>query len=75
MHVVVSFPRLSGCLITRKGFTSLISALCTNPSSLKELDLSYNHLEEARTELESVVELAPHLRLDAVRYGEMFAVW
>uniref|UniRef100_A0A3Q0RH75 B30.2/SPRY domain-containing protein n=1 Tax=Amphilophus citrinellus TaxID=61819 RepID=A0A3Q0RH75_AMPCI len=35
--------RLSGCLITEKGCSFLASALSTNSSQLKELDLSYNH--------------------------------
>ncbi|XP_047243838.1 NLR family CARD domain-containing protein 3-like isoform X2 [Girardinichthys multiradiatus] len=35
--------RLSGCLITEDGCASLASALGSNPSHLKELDLSYNH--------------------------------
>ncbi|KAL2086349.1 hypothetical protein ACEWY4_017408 [Coilia grayii] len=35
--------RLSGCLITEKGCSFLASALKSNPSYLKELDLSYNH--------------------------------
>ncbi|KAM4633742.1 NACHT, LRR and PYD domains-containing protein 3-like [Polymixia lowei] len=35
--------RLSGCLLTEEGCASLASALTTNPSHLKELDLSYNH--------------------------------
>ncbi|XP_077944929.1 NACHT, LRR and PYD domains-containing protein 3-like isoform X1 [Gasterosteus aculeatus] len=35
--------RLSGCLITEKGCSSLASALSSNPSHLRELDLSYNH--------------------------------
>ncbi|XP_066517876.1 ribonuclease inhibitor-like [Hoplias malabaricus] len=35
--------RLSGCMITKKGCTSLASALSSNPSHLKELVLSYNH--------------------------------
>uniref|UniRef100_A0A3B4FH66 B30.2/SPRY domain-containing protein n=1 Tax=Pundamilia nyererei TaxID=303518 RepID=A0A3B4FH66_9CICH len=34
---------LSGCLITEEGCTSLASALSSNPSHLRELDLSYNH--------------------------------
>uniref|UniRef100_A0A3P8NWS8 B30.2/SPRY domain-containing protein n=1 Tax=Astatotilapia calliptera TaxID=8154 RepID=A0A3P8NWS8_ASTCA len=34
---------LSGCLITEEGCTSLASALSSNPSRLRELDLSYNH--------------------------------
>ncbi|XP_041645445.1 protein NLRC3-like isoform X2 [Cheilinus undulatus] len=35
--------RLSGCLITEQGCASLASALTSNPSHLRELDLSYNH--------------------------------
>ncbi|XP_030265014.1 NLR family CARD domain-containing protein 3-like, partial [Sparus aurata] len=35
--------RLTGCLITEEGCTSLASALDSNPSHLRELDLSYNH--------------------------------
>uniref|UniRef100_A0AAX7VW73 B30.2/SPRY domain-containing protein n=1 Tax=Astatotilapia calliptera TaxID=8154 RepID=A0AAX7VW73_ASTCA len=34
---------LSGCLITEEGCISLASALSSNPSHLRELDLSYNH--------------------------------
>ncbi|KAG5840006.1 hypothetical protein ANANG_G00211570 [Anguilla anguilla] len=34
---------LSGCRVTQRGCDSLASALCTNPSHLKELDLRYNH--------------------------------
>ncbi|XP_041825051.1 NACHT, LRR and PYD domains-containing protein 14-like [Melanotaenia boesemani] len=35
--------RLSGCLITEEGCASLASALTSNSSHLRELDLSYNH--------------------------------
>ncbi|KAM9356786.1 NLR family CARD domain-containing protein 3-like [Symphorus nematophorus] len=35
--------RLSGCLITEEGFVCLASALSSNPSHLRELDLSFNH--------------------------------
>uniref|UniRef100_A0A8B9H258 Si:dkey-156m2.3 n=2 Tax=Astyanax mexicanus TaxID=7994 RepID=A0A8B9H258_ASTMX len=34
---------LSGCMITEEGCSSLASALRSNPSHLKKLDLSYNH--------------------------------
>uniref|UniRef100_A0A3B5Q468 NACHT domain-containing protein n=1 Tax=Xiphophorus maculatus TaxID=8083 RepID=A0A3B5Q468_XIPMA len=34
---------LSGCLVSEEGCASLASALTSNPSHLKELDLSYNH--------------------------------
>lgn len=35
--------RLSGCLITDEGFVALASALKSNPSHLRVLDLSFNH--------------------------------
>ncbi|XP_076153133.1 uncharacterized protein LOC143136317 isoform X2 [Alosa pseudoharengus] len=35
--------RLSDCLISEKGCGFLASALTSNPSHIKELDLSYNH--------------------------------
>ncbi|CAL8297607.1 unnamed protein product [Merluccius merluccius] len=35
--------RLSGCMVTQEGCASLASALSSNPSHLRELDLSYNH--------------------------------
>ncbi|XP_036439150.1 NACHT, LRR and PYD domains-containing protein 3-like isoform X1 [Colossoma macropomum] len=35
--------RLSGCLVTEKGCSHLASALISNPSFLRELDLSYNY--------------------------------
>lgn len=41
LHLCVC--RLSGCLVTEEGSASLESALNSNPSHLRELDLSYNH--------------------------------
>ncbi|KAJ8249979.1 hypothetical protein COCON_G00231950 [Conger conger] len=34
---------LSGCRVTQRGCDYLASALCSNPSHLRELDLTYNH--------------------------------
>uniref|UniRef100_A0A668RT31 B30.2/SPRY domain-containing protein n=1 Tax=Oreochromis aureus TaxID=47969 RepID=A0A668RT31_OREAU len=42
-HCKMEILSLSGCLITEEGCTSLASALSSNPSHLRELDLSYNH--------------------------------
>ncbi|XP_041635487.1 NLR family CARD domain-containing protein 3-like [Cheilinus undulatus] len=39
--------RLSGCMVTKEGCADLASALKSNPSHLKELDLSYNNLGES----------------------------
>uniref|UniRef100_A0A669CRC0 B30.2/SPRY domain-containing protein n=1 Tax=Oreochromis niloticus TaxID=8128 RepID=A0A669CRC0_ORENI len=43
LHCTLETLSLSGCLITVEGCTSLASAISSNPSHLKELDLSYNH--------------------------------
>uniref|UniRef100_G3PST0 NACHT domain-containing protein n=1 Tax=Gasterosteus aculeatus aculeatus TaxID=481459 RepID=G3PST0_GASAC len=43
MCLILCVCRLSGCLITEEGCASLASALSSNPSHLRELDLSYNH--------------------------------
>ncbi|KAJ8250035.1 hypothetical protein COCON_G00232510 [Conger conger] len=41
--VCSSLYRLSGCRVTQRGCDYLASALCSNPSHLRELDLRYNH--------------------------------
>ncbi|XP_072571841.1 NLR family CARD domain-containing protein 3-like isoform X2 [Paramormyrops kingsleyae] len=47
--------RLSGCRVTERGCTSLASALRSNPSHLRELDLSYNHPGDSGVKLLSAV--------------------
>ncbi|XP_035257497.1 NACHT, LRR and PYD domains-containing protein 3-like [Anguilla anguilla] len=42
-HCKVQRLGLSGCRVTQRGCNSLASALCSNPSHLRELDLRYNH--------------------------------
>ncbi|CAI5682875.1 unnamed protein product [Oreochromis niloticus] len=56
--------RLSGCQITGTGFTSLATALRSNPSYLKELDLSYNHPADSGTKLLTAQKEDPHVKLD-----------
>ncbi len=41
-----SLCRLNGCGITDEGCAALASALISNPSHLRELDLSFNKLED-----------------------------
>ncbi|XP_062396770.1 NACHT, LRR and PYD domains-containing protein 3-like [Sardina pilchardus] len=60
--------RLSGCLITHEGCSRLSSALKSNPSYLKLLDLSYNHPGDS-----GVRELTdrlndPGCKLETLRY-------
>ncbi|XP_041842717.1 NLR family CARD domain-containing protein 3-like isoform X2 [Melanotaenia boesemani] len=59
--------RLSGCLITSTGCAALRSALRSNPSHLKELDLSYNHLEESEKQLLSAGLEDPSWALKALQ--------
>ncbi|XP_056465761.1 NLR family CARD domain-containing protein 3-like [Gadus chalcogrammus] len=58
--------RLSGCLVTKEGCASLASALSSNPSHLRELDLSYNHPGDSGAALLSAGLEDPHWRLDTL---------
>ncbi|XP_076851967.1 NACHT, LRR and PYD domains-containing protein 3-like [Brachyhypopomus gauderio] len=59
--------RLSGCLVTEEGCSSLASALSSNPSHLKELDLTYNHPGDSGVKLLSARLEDPYCRLDTLR--------
>ncbi|XP_037399498.1 ribonuclease inhibitor-like isoform X3 [Pygocentrus nattereri] len=50
-HCKLEILRLSGCMITVEGCSSLASALRSNSSHLKELDLTYNHPGESGVKL------------------------
>uniref|UniRef100_A0A3P8ZZR6 NACHT domain-containing protein n=1 Tax=Esox lucius TaxID=8010 RepID=A0A3P8ZZR6_ESOLU len=63
-HCKLEILRLSGCLVTEDGCASLVSALKTNPSHLKELDLSYNHPGDSGVRLLSAGLEDPHWRLE-----------
>ncbi|XP_055367457.1 protein NLRC3-like isoform X2 [Betta splendens] len=58
---------LSGCMVSEEGCVSLASALSSNPSHLRELDLSYNHPGVSGVELLSAGVKDPHWRLDTLR--------
>ncbi|XP_049895467.1 ribonuclease inhibitor-like [Epinephelus moara] len=58
---------LSGCLITEDGCVSLASALNSNPSHLRELDLSYNHPGDSGVTLLPAGLKDPHWTLDTLR--------
>uniref|UniRef100_A0A3B4XQ62 NACHT domain-containing protein n=1 Tax=Seriola lalandi dorsalis TaxID=1841481 RepID=A0A3B4XQ62_SERLL len=62
--------RLSNCLITEDGCASLASALTSNFSHLRELDLSYNHPGDTGVKLLSAGLEDLNWRLDTLRYGE-----
>uniref|UniRef100_A0A7N6BQY8 NACHT domain-containing protein n=1 Tax=Anabas testudineus TaxID=64144 RepID=A0A7N6BQY8_ANATE len=63
--------RLSGCLITEEGCASLASALSSNPSHLRELDLSYNHPGDSGVKQLGAGLKDPQWSLNTLRYGEL----
>nr|QHQ71243.1 NLR-C5 [Scophthalmus maximus] len=65
---------LSGCLVTEEGCASLASALSSNPSHLRELDLSYNHLGVLGEKLSAALE-DPHWRLETLRMDHGGEQW
>ncbi|CAL8254254.1 unnamed protein product [Gadus morhua 'NCC'] len=73
-HCTLETLSLSGCLVTQEGCASLASALSSNPSHLRELDLSYNHPGDSGAALLSAGLEDPRWRLDtlSVEHG---GVW
>ncbi|XP_041641058.1 protein NLRC3-like isoform X2 [Cheilinus undulatus] len=66
---------LSGCLITDEGCSSLASALRSNPSHLRELDLRYNHPGDAGVMLLSAVQEDPRCKLETLRVDHAGEQW
>ncbi|XP_062416693.1 NLR family CARD domain-containing protein 3-like [Pungitius pungitius] len=69
-HCDLEALRLSGCLITEEGCASLVSALSSNPSHLRELDLSYNHPGDSGVKMRSDGVKDPHWRLETLRLSD-----
>ncbi|XP_055366582.1 NACHT, LRR and PYD domains-containing protein 3-like isoform X2 [Betta splendens] len=74
-HCRLEILRLSGCLVTETGCASLDSALTSNPSHLRELDLSYNHPGASGIKLLSVRLKDPHWRLETLRVENCGEQW
>ncbi|XP_045921223.1 NACHT, LRR and PYD domains-containing protein 12-like [Micropterus dolomieu] len=66
-HCTLETFRLSVCLITKEGCASLASALTSNPSHLRELDLSNNNLQDSGVKLLSAGLESPHCTLETLR--------
>ncbi|KAI2643993.1 Tripartite motif-containing protein 16 [Labeo rohita] len=60
--------RLSGCMVTEKGCRYVFSALTSNPSHLRELDLSYNHPGDSGVKLLTEKLLDSTCSLDKLKY-------
>ncbi|XP_073689718.1 NACHT, LRR and PYD domains-containing protein 12-like isoform X2 [Garra rufa] len=65
-HCKLEILRLYGCSITDKGCAALASALRSNPSHLRELDLSWNKLGDSVKLLSDVLQ-NPHCKLETLR--------
>ncbi|XP_029903640.1 ribonuclease inhibitor-like [Myripristis murdjan] len=74
-HCRLETLRLSGCLLTQEGCASLASALSSNPSHLRELDLSYNHPGDSGEKLLSAGLEDPTWRLEALRVDHGGKQW
>ncbi|KAF1385188.1 hypothetical protein PFLUV_G00105130 [Perca fluviatilis] len=74
-HCTLETLSLSGCLISEEGCSSLVSALSSNPSHLRELDLSYNHPGDSGVKLLSAGRKDPLWRLDTLRVEPAGVRW
>uniref|UniRef100_A0A8C7TKJ6 B30.2/SPRY domain-containing protein n=1 Tax=Oncorhynchus mykiss TaxID=8022 RepID=A0A8C7TKJ6_ONCMY len=66
-HCKLETLRLSGCGVTEEGCSSLVSALKSNPSHPRELDLSNNDLKDSGVKLLSAGLGNPHCKLETLR--------
>ncbi|XP_051519044.1 NACHT, LRR and PYD domains-containing protein 3-like isoform X1 [Myxocyprinus asiaticus] len=75
-HCTLEILRLSGCMVTEEVCCSVASALSSNPSHLREVDLSYNHPGESGVRLLSERLNDPNCTLDRlnVDHGGEFRI-
>ncbi|XP_051741033.1 NACHT, LRR and PYD domains-containing protein 14-like isoform X5 [Ctenopharyngodon idella] len=62
--------RLIGCEVTDEGCIYLASALCSNPSHLRQLDLRANNLGESGVKMLSDLLKDPNYALNKLLYVE-----
>ncbi|KAM6949236.1 LOW QUALITY PROTEIN: protein NLRC3-like [Aplochiton taeniatus] len=66
-HCRLETLKLSGCLVTEKGCGFLASALSSNPSHLRELDLSYNHPGDSGVKMLTELQANPIFKLEKLK--------
>jgi len=66
--VDVCVCRLSGCMVTEEGCGYVSSSLSSNPSHLRELDLSYNHPGDSGVQLLNDKLNDPNCSLNILKY-------